>query len=174
MVLNCNSDPSADSETTGTGWLWPCALHYPLNYHRLLEHLQKPCRGISSERLHVTSSVESSFDTSAPCMLIDAQQSGYKPQQRFDGQKKKKESAEFKCICLAEDKRVAEIFFFFFFWKAYLRGEHLLVICRPLATFGLEGRAAEEGKKWGGGGEGYQARGEEKEVRERENERKES
>lgn len=25
-----------------------------------------------------------------------------------------------------------------------MRGEHLLVICRPLATFGLEGRAAEE------------------------------
>lgn len=174
MVLNCNSDPSADSETTGTGWLWPCALHYPLNYHRLLEHLQKPCRGISSERLHVTSSVESSFDTSAPCMLIDAQQSGYKPQQRFDGQKKKKKRKVLNSSVSAWRKIKGLQRFFFFFWKAYLRGEHLLVICRPLATFGLEGRAAEEGKKWGGGGEGYQARGEEKEVRERENERKES
>lgn len=76
MELNCGSDPPADSETTGTGSLGPRALDSPLNYYGLFEHLWKPCRGISSERLHVTSSMESSFDTSAPCMLIDAQESG--------------------------------------------------------------------------------------------------
>lgn len=52
-------------------------------------------------------------------------------------------------------------FFFFFFWKAYLRGEHLLVICRPLATFRLKGQAARGRKKW----EGNDIRPEEKKKR---------
>lgn len=49
--------------------------------------------------------------------------------------KKKRRSAEFLRIGLAEDKRLQR------FLKAYLHGEHLLVICRPLATFGAERRA---------------------------------
>lgn len=49
---------------------------------------------------------------------------------------KKKRSAEFPRIGLAEDKRLQR------FLKAYLHGEHLLVICRPLATFGPERRAS--------------------------------
>lgn len=40
-----------------------------------------------------------------------------------------KKSAEFLCICLAEDKGRKD------FKKAYLHGEHLLVICGLLAIW---------------------------------------
>lgn len=40
-----------------------------------------------------------------------------------------KKSAEFLCVCLAKDKGRKDL------KKAYLHGEHLLVICRPLAIW---------------------------------------